>query len=185
VPAKFEREVKLPFATPEVARQAVASTGASLVAPRRLQHDCLLDTADQQLLSARSALRVRAEGPRGLLTFKGPQQSSTMKLREEIETGIDDAGVLLAILERIGFRVWFRYEKYREEYAHGDVVIAVDETPIGTFVEIEGSQEGIERVVWALGKGPDAYVLDSYRGLFAQDCERRGVPVTDMLFDRG
>ena len=32
----------------------------------------------------------------------------------------------------------FRYQKYRESYRWRDVEIVVDETPIGTFLEIEG-----------------------------------------------
>ena len=52
-----------------------------------------------------------------------------MKLREELETSIGDGALVLAMLERLGFRVWFRSEKYREEFALADVVIAIDETP--------------------------------------------------------
>ena len=78
-----------------------------------------------------------------LLTFKGPVQNSPMKLREEMETVVGDGLLLLHVLEELGFRVWFRYEKYREEFAHEDVTIAIDETPVGTFVEIEGSERGI------------------------------------------
>ena len=181
---KLEREVKLSFRDPATARAAVLAIGAAPYRARRLQHDCLLDTADGLLMNTRSILRLRAEDGRALLTFKGPVQPSTMKLREEIETEGGDAGVLLVILERIGFRVWFRYEKYREEFASGEVIIAVDETPVGTFVELEGSESAIAQAAEALGRQPTDYVTDSYRGLFARQCEERGVPVTDMLFSR-
>ena len=185
MPAKLEREIKLSFADPATARAAVLAIGASPLKARRLQHDCLLDTGDQQLLNHRSALRVRSENGRAVLTFKGPAEASSMKLREEIETEAADPVILLTILDRLGLRVSFRYEKYREEFASGDVVIAVDETPVGTFVEIEGSESGITRAAQALGRGPSAYIVDSYRGLFARQCEERGVVVTDMLFGRG
>jgi adenylate cyclase, class 2 len=185
VPAKLEREIKLPFDSPETARRAVASVGASPFADRRLQHDRLLDTADAFLTSRGAALRVRTDAGRTILTFKGRPQASTMKLREEIETDGGDADILLMILERLGFRVLFRYEKYRQEYKKGDVIIAVDETPIGTFVEIEGGEADVTAVAHAMGRGPEAYVLESYRGLFARHCEEHGVPVTNMLFNRG
>jgi len=181
---KIEREIKLAFTRPEDARGAVAMVRPSLVAARRLQHDVVLDTVDRALLNARSALRVRADGTRTFLTFKGPQQASTVKVREELETEAGEADVLLGILERLGFGVAFRYEKYREEYTKDDAVIAVDETPIGTFVEIEGDERTIESIVAAMGLGPAHYILDSYRTLFVRHCEAHGLPVTDMLFTR-
>jgi adenylate cyclase, class 2 len=91
---------------------------------------------------------------------------------------------VLAILERLGLRISFRYEKYREEFALEDVVFAVDETPVGTFVEIEGSDEGIASAAVRLGRGPADYVLDSYRTLFARQCAARGDVARDMTFAR-
>jgi adenylate cyclase class 2 len=91
--------------------------------------------------------------------------------------------LLLRVLEQIGFRVWFRYQKYREEFAHEDVIVALDETPVGVFVEIEGSETGIHEMASALARKPEDYVLDSYRGLFVKHCQRHGLPVSDMLFE--
>ena len=47
-----------------------------------------------------------------------------MKLREELETVVGDGLLLLRVLDQLGFRVWFRYQKYREEFAHEDVTVA-------------------------------------------------------------
>jgi adenylate cyclase class 2 len=182
--APLEREIKLSFATPDAARAAVTAAGAQPCRERRLQDDYLLDTADEMLRRQQSALRVRMESGRSLLTFKGPVQPSTMKLRKELETAVGDGQLMIRLLEEIGFRVWFRYQKYREEYVLADVVIAIDETPVGTYVEIEGGERGIETATGALGRGPSDYLLDSYRGLFVRHCEARGLPVTDMVFDR-
>ena len=84
------------------------------------------------------------ENGKSRVTFKGPVQPSTMKLREEDETLVGDGEVLLKIFEELGLHVWFRYEKYREEFSHEDVIVAIDETPVGVFVEIEGGEQGIE-----------------------------------------
>src|SRR2546423_9959356 len=105
-----------------------------------------------------------------------------MKLREELETVVADGAVLIRTLEELGFRMWFRYEKYREEFALDDVIVAIDETPVGTFVEIEGGDLGIQEMAIALGRGPSDYVLDSYRRIYILDCEARGVPAADMVF---
>jgi adenylate cyclase class 2 len=181
--ATLEREIKLRFDSAEAARAAVLAAGATPVGARRLQEDCLLDTADDLLRRRRSALRVRMESGKSLLTFKGPVQTSIVKLRQELETVIGDGPLLVRILEELGFHVWFRYQKYREEFALDDVIVAVDETPVGVFVEIEGGEGGIAEMAQALGRGPADYLLDSYRGLFVRHCEQRGVPPTDMLFD--
>jgi adenylate cyclase class 2 len=186
--ATLEREIKLRFDDPQAARQAVLAAGGTLLHARRLQDDSLLDTADGFLRERGSVLRVRRESGTSLLTFKGPIQPAAMKLREELETAVGDGTLLLRMLAAIGFEVWFRYQKYREEFAledidiDVDVIIAVDETPVGTYVEIEGGERGIARATGALGRGPSDYLLDSYRGLFVRHCEQRGLPITDMIF---
>jgi adenylate cyclase, class 2 len=181
--ATLEREVKLRFDTAETARAAVMATGAAPVHGRRLQDDSLLDTASEDLRQRRSALRVRVDGGRGLLTFKGPVQPALVKAREELETVVSDGHLLLRMFEELGFHVWFRYQKYREEFSLDDCTVAIDETPVGVFVEIEGGEDGIGRVAEALGRGPGDYVLESYRGLFVEYCGQRGLPARDMLFD--
>jgi adenylate cyclase class 2 len=131
----------------------------------------------------RSVLRVRLESGKSYLTFKGPVQPSMMKVREELETVVGDGPLLLKILEELGFRIWFRYQKYREEFALENIVVALDETPVGTFVEIEGGDQGIAEMADALGRRPSDYLLDSYRRLYVLDCEARGVPPRYMLFE--
>jgi adenylate cyclase, class 2 len=180
--AALEREVKIRFDSPNVARAAVLAAGAAKIGERRLQDDRLLDTPDGLLRDRRCILRIRMEAGRSLLTFKGPVQPSAMKLREEIETAVSDGDTLLRLFEGLGFQVWFRYQKYREEFGMHGVIVAVDETPVGTFVEIEGEESGISAATGALGRLPSDYVLDSYRGLFVSHCRERGLPVTDMVF---
>ena len=140
--------------------------GAVPLRPRRLQRDALLDTTGDALKATRSALRVRDEDGAVILTFKGPPLPGVLKRREEHETPVGSGEALLAILTALGFRVWFRYEKYREEFSAPDVVIAIDETPIGTFVEIEGAETAIHDVARALGRTPAEYITESYRALF-------------------
>ena len=51
------------------------------------------------------------------------------------------------------------------------MIIAVDETPVGTYVEIEGGEGGIATTTEALGRRTSDYLLDSYRGLFIRHCQ--------------
>jgi adenylate cyclase class 2 len=180
----IEREIKLRYDSVESARAAVLAAGATPLLGRRLQEDALLDTDDESLRRRRCVLRVRVENGKSRITFKGPVQPSIMKLRDEFETIVGDGMLLLRIFEELGFHVWFRYEKYREEFSHEEVTVAIDETPVGVFVEIEGSEQGISTMARALGRRPNDYVLDSYRGLFLKYRDQYGLAGTDMVFDR-
>ena len=181
----LEREIKLRFESAAEAREAMLAAGATPLYGRRLQEDALLDTDDEQLRRQRCVLRVRMESGKSRLTWKGPVQPSTMKLREELETVVGDGEMLLRVFGELGLHVWFRYEKYREEFSHEDVIVANDETPVGVFVEIEGTETGIAEMTAALGRTSDDYIVDSYRSLFLQHRERCGLTGSDMVFDNG
>jgi adenylate cyclase class 2 len=183
-PTTIEREVKLVFASADDARAAILATGASPLHGRRLQEDCLLDDENETLRRRRCVLRIRAEAGKSRVTYKGPvQPAAAVKTREELETVVGDGTVLQQVLEELGLHVWFRYQKYREEFALEDVVLAVDETPVGVFVEIEGSEAGISAAAQAIGHGPEDYLLDSYRALYLKRRESFGLEGPDMLFD--
>jgi adenylate cyclase class 2 len=179
----LEREVKLRADSCAEARGAIEAAGGRPLRERRLQSDAVLDTAHGDLRTSQCALRVRVEPGRCFLTFKGPPQPSVMKLREELETEAGDATVMFAILERLGYRVQFRYQKFREEFRLGEVIVAVDDTPIGAFIEIEGREEAVASAAVALGYGPADYIVDSYRTLYVARCVERGVEVGDMVFE--
>jgi adenylate cyclase, class 2 len=179
----LEREIKLRFSSASEAREAVLAAGALPLYGRRLQEDALLDTEDEQLRRQRCVLRVRMENGKSRITYKGPVQPSTMKVREELETVVGDGEMLVRVFGEIGLHVWFRYEKYREEFSHEDVIVAIDETPVGVFVEIEGTEQGIADMTVAIGRTSDDYIVDSYRSLFLQHREKYGLNGSDMVFD--
>ena len=107
----LEREIKLRFNSAAEAREAVIATGAMPLYGRRLQEDALLDTDDEQLRRQRCVLRVRMENGKSRLTWKGPVQVSTMKVREELETVVGDGEMLVRVFSELGLHVWFRYRK--------------------------------------------------------------------------
>jgi adenylate cyclase class 2 len=179
----LEREIKLRFDSAVAAREAIVACGATPMLGRRLQEDSLLDTDEEDLRRRRCVLRVRMENGKSRLTFKGPAEPGIMKVREEIETVVGDGDILLRVLKELGLHVWFRYEKYREEFAFEDVIVAIDETPVGTFVEIEGSEHGINATAEALGRCASDYIQDSYRGLFLKLRDTFGLDGQHMLFD--
>lgn len=185
----IEREVKLLFASAEDARRAIVAAGATPLRARRLQDDALFDTEAQALARSGCVLRLRLERlahrhppDRALVTFKGRVLPGTMKIREEHETVVEDGDAVAQVFEALGFRVWFRYQKFREEFAADDATLALDETPIGTFVEIEGGEQAIVSVTRALGRTTSDFILRSYRGLFLDRREQYGLTTDHMVF---
>ena len=183
----IEREVKLFFPSADAARRAVLAAGAAASVSRRLQDDALYDTPDELLRSKGSIVRVRTErwsdgSETSTLTLKGPVQPGPMKMREEHETRVDTGDALRQVLDVLGLRPWFRYQKYREEFSAANVVIAIDETPVGTFVELEGGEEAIDSMTRALGRSRDDFILDSYYRLFLNRREQFGLSGSHMLF---
>ena len=175
----IEREIKLSFASVEEARAALQAAGAVAHAPRRLQDDRLYDTGNRMLFAQRSALRLRRDGDRAIVTFKGPVTPGAMKARDEIESRVDDGDALAAMFAALGFEPWWRYQKYREEFRAEGVVAAIDETPAGVFVEIEGEEDGIADLARRIGRAPSDYILDSYRAVWVK---AKGEDAGDMVF---
>ncbi len=180
----IEREIKLNFKSVKEARVAVLALGAKLNKPRQLQDDRLFDWPDGRLEKDRCALRVRDYGNNAYLTFKGPPLAKTIKAREELETSVANSSLLILLLERLGLEVRFRYQKYREEYKYQTVTLTIDETPIGTYVEIEGPEYGIFEAAKKMGHMENDYILDSYRALFVSECKKEKVSPANMVFEK-
>jgi adenylate cyclase class 2 len=144
----------------------VLAAGGRLVVSRRRLSDTLYDTADERLLAAGCGLRIRRDGPATLLTYKGPVQPETVKSREEVQTLVDEPEALAVILHRLGFTPVLSMEKFREEYALASTHLAIDDTPVGVYVEIEGDESAIGHAGGLLGKSAADYCLASYAELY-------------------
>ena len=207
-----ETEIKLKIDDPKSFLRALKKLGAKVVSPRSHELNLIFDTPDGGLAKHGQLLRIRTETPaargknsfksssRSLLTFKSPPDQLAMgpaapradrrhKVREEIELALTDPASLQKIFEGLGLKGWFRYEKYRTAYrfparfkwAKG-LVIDFDETPIGTFVELEGPGPAIDQAASELGYNSGDYVLKNYLVLYLDDCRRRNLQPSHMLF---
>jgi adenylate cyclase class 2 len=144
--------------------------------------------------------KSKAATARYLLTFKSPPEQLAIgpaappqdrrhKVREELETVLTDAAALQKIFEGLGLRGWFRYEKYRTAYKlparHSwakDLLIDYDETPIGTFIELEGPHAAIDQAARLLGFHPRDFITKNYLVLYLDDCKRQNLTPSHMLF---
>jgi len=60
--------------------------------------------------------------------------------------------------------------------------VLLDETPIGNFLELEGSPRWIDRTARRLGFSPKDYINRSYGYLYLAWCRERRIRPKDMVF---
>jgi len=182
---KFEIEIKLrlPEKLAKI-RRVLRDQGFRVSKSRVHESNVLFDTPQRLLRSHGKLIRVRRVGAHTLLTYKGPSEPGRYKKRREIEMSFPDANALDQILNEIGYHPIFRYEKFRTEYAKapGTGKVMLDETPVGNFLEIEGSPRWIDSTARLLGFSTDDYITRSYGYLYLAYCRERRTRPKDMLF---
>ncbi|HWF38825.1 MAG TPA: class IV adenylate cyclase [Candidatus Acidoferrales bacterium] len=197
-PTNREIEVKLPVEDiPVLVRKLKALKAANC--GRVFERNTLYDTPRSHLRRSGRLLRVRTETPapsiwsrpgqlQSMITSKAPPKSTEPKYkykeRLERETAISQSERWPRALASLGFRPSFVYEKFRTSFRLPGVHLDLDETPVGTFLELEGNGETIDRVAKALGYSARGYFCGTYWDVYAADCRRRGLPIKNMVFDR-
>lgn len=186
-----EREVKIRLESADACAAALEAAGARPLEPRRLEDDRLYDDEEGSLKRSDRVIRLRQKRDpdsgettaSGMLTYKGPARvDAGHRVREEIQTRVEDADALALVLERLGLKTAFRYQKYRRLYDWEGALVAVDETALGDFVEIEGDAGSIESLAARLGHSPEDYLTASYPALWSQE---HGEDAGDMLVEPG
>jgi adenylate cyclase class 2 len=178
-----EVEVKLPCEDLDRAREKLRVLGATLRAPLHFESNDLYDDPEGRLAASGRVLRLRRAGETALLTYKGPARfAGGVKTREERETRVSNPEETEAILIALGWARRFRYEKKREEWTLEGCVVALDQTPIGNFIEVEGHPQGIRRAVVALGLDFADAVPYTYARLYAERRKDDPSLPADMVF---
>ncbi|MGH9745501.1 MAG: class IV adenylate cyclase [Candidatus Acidiferrales bacterium] len=176
---------------------------------RVLERNTLYDTPDSDFRGRRTLLRLRIETQaprpgaaaasqarpesaipsRTILTSKAPatlRSASDRRYKEKLERELILRGPPASwdrILRSLGLHPGFRYEKYRTTFRLPQLALELDETPAGTFLELEGLPRAIDRAARALGYSPRDYYRGTYWDVYAADCRRRGRTPRNMLFD--
>lgn len=164
----METEIKLRVANADDARVRLRRAGATSRSPRLLEDNRLFDDAAGSLAAGRRILRLRTYGGRHIVTYKAPGPEGVEgrhRVRIEHETEVADGAAFEELLLGLGYRQVWRYQKYREGYALSGAKVELDETPIGTFVEIEGEGAAIDEAAERLGYAGEPYEKRSYREL--------------------
>ena len=182
VKSNRENEIKLAFPSPETAVRRLLDAGAREVHARAFEDNVLFDLASRPLMKSGRLLRLREYDGASVLTFKAPVLGEHRhKVKIEHETAVADPEALRSILLALGFEAVYRYQKYRATYTLDGVVAALDETPLGTFVELEGAPDDVDRAATALGVRSPDFIRATYRELQEEDAAARGVVAGDML----
>jgi adenylate cyclase class 2 len=182
---QHETEIKIPIADAAAAARRLRRAGFRVSRRRVFEANTVFDTPERTLRGSGRLLRLRTAGSLVTVTYKGPATVGRHKSREELEFGATDAATAAAIFERLGFHPGFRYEKYRTEYkrpGRRTGIAMIDHTPIGDFLELEGSPEWIDRTARELGFSHDDYDTRSYGALYLEWSRQRGLGPADMVF---
>ncbi len=178
-----ETEVKVKIDDAGDFRRRLAILKPGMLSARHFEDNHLLDFSDRRIGAAHCLLRIRFVDGKHFVTYKGPPRpEGIFKVREELETTVENGEILLQTFERIGMRVTFRYQKYRQEFDAGGVHIAIDETPIGNYAEFEGSEAAIREVTRKLEIDEAQFLRSSYYSLYVEYCSEKGKAPGFMTF---
>ncbi len=176
-----ETEAKIRVESLSAVRRRLTAARARRLHSRTFETNTLYDSSGGALRSTGKAFRLRRYGKDAMVTLKGAATvSAGLKSRVELETSVGSFETFAGILQGVGLLPRFRYEKFREVWMLGRTTVCLDETPLGAFIEIEGTAPSIHRIARQLGVDRRRFLSDSYPALWAQAGR-----VGDMVFPVG
>lgn len=178
-----EVEIKFQIADINVLTGHLEQAGFRQVTPRTHELNTLYDHGGR--LRRRGALlRLRQYGQQWVLTYKDKSDATPgrHKSRREIETRLENGEAAGRIIEALGYRPSFSYEKFRSEWTDGKGHVVIDETPIGNYGEIEGPPEWIDATAERLEIAHEQYITASYAELFLAWKRKTRSKAEHMLF---
>ena len=179
----LEVEQKFPLAHPQGVIDKLAGLGVALPAAVE-QADLYFNHPAKNFKETDEALRIRREGEKNRITYKGPKLDAQTKTRREIELPLADGDEAFRqfaeLLVVLGFVRVFEVRKRRQEveitWKEQRVHVALDDvTGLGRFVELEISA-GSEQLAAA-----KACLASLAEFLNLHDSERRGY--LDLLLE--
>jgi len=177
-----EIEIKFKIKNLDFIRKKLKNQGAKFIG-KAFERTIRFDTPNNDLEKNKKFLRIRT-GFKNVITFKRKVKSKKFKEREEIELEISDPRKMEIILENLGFTKKLIMEKYREKWKLGDTEIAIDTLPkMGSFIEIEGSKNGIEKVVKILELDFKNRITETYWGLWKKFSKAKGIKDENIIFN--
>lgn len=102
------------------------------------QIDTYYNHPSREFETSDEALRVRKEGEKVILTYKGPKIDKLTKTREEIKVNVENMPSIKEILMKLGFKEVGVVKKHRKKYILDKFKVCLDDVDnLGKFAEIE------------------------------------------------
>lgn len=177
-----EIEIKFRVGDLRALARKLRAAGFRMVTRRTHEMNTLYDLPGEVLRKKKQLLRIRKYGSEWTLTHKSGTVRGVHSSRVELETKVVDGKILDEILRALGYSPSFRYEKFRAEWADKKGHVVVDETPIGSFCEIEGQPRWIDATAKKLGVGTEDYITKNYATLFAEWKQEASSKALEMTF---
>jgi adenylate cyclase class 2 len=182
----LEIEIKLKVDSHEAVVGKLKALGAEHAGTAR-ETNVFFDRPDGSLRRVDCGLRVRFTVPLGtqpgqtaketaLLTFKGPAGTTGLRSREALDLRMTPTDQVVPLLEALGFKRVFLFEKNRDSWRLGGCLVELDVLPhFGSFLEIEGpSEAAVHAVQERLGLGQLAAHEESYARMVGGYLKERG-----------
>lgn len=181
-----DKELEVKFLVTDLSEieKRLVKLNATLIQPRTHEFNLRFDTMTGDLGQASSMLRLRRDTG-SHMTFKGP--SSTLGgvlARQEIEFEVSNYSAAQKLIEALGFRSKFMYEKFRTTYDLNDLKITLDEMPYGHFTEIEGKDPApIHEAADQLGLNWEERLPETYISIFRRLKDLYSLSFSDLSFE--
>ena len=173
------REVELKSVVDDLdfRRETVEKAGGKLEFAGKLI-DVRYGDRDGRLVLEDNVLRLRVYEGEGHahLDWKGPTQyEGGYKVREELSTRFGDPTTAAAILANLGYTPVMRIERTIWQYALEGATVRFEVYPkMDVLVEVEGSENSIERAIRVLGIPREEYTADKLTDFVARYEARTG-----------
>lgn len=179
----LEIEVKFHLANPDAFRNRLCKLGAT-ERPKIFEHNLRFEDSNHSLKAGDKLLRLRQDDS-CRLTFKSKPSAieTECKVYRELEVTVNDFDTMQGILNGLGFSAVQTYEKWRQRFLWEDVELCLDTMPYGSFLEIEGTENGIKSTAALLSLPWEKRILANYLSMFEALRSRHNLPFSDVTFE--
>ncbi len=180
---KKDKEIEVKFILKDASEiRKILKKNKAKFKGRAFERTVRLDSSDKKLERVGKFLRVRT-GFKKTVTFKKRVKNKNFKERIEIELKIEDEKKMIVILKNLGFSKALIMEKYREKWNLLDTEIVIDKLPMGLFIEIEGEEKAINKMIKLLKLDSKKRILLTYWDIWKDFAKKNNIKDENITFE--